>query len=998
MCRGVDTPQTSPITADPRLGDKPSDAVRLAEVLQQQAATDEILRVISQSRTDVQPVFDMIADRAARICDAQFCHVFRYDGVLMHFAAHHGLSPEKLEAQRRFWPAIPDRGSAAGRAVLGARVEQIADIKADVEYKLGDLAELVNYRSLAAVPLLRDGVAIGAIAVARSQAALVPEQQIKLLQTFADQAVIAIENVRLFEEVQARTADLGVALEQQTATAEVLKVISRSTFDLQTVLDTLVESAARLCDADSATIAQQRGAQYYRTAVYGFSSQATEYLKDSPVEWDRGSGTGRTLIDATVVHIPDVYADPEYTWAAAKEVGRFRAMLGVPLLREGTPIGALVLTRERAAPFTDKQIDLVTAFADQAVIAIENVHLFDEVEARTAELQQSLDYQTATSDVLNIISRSAFDLQPVLKTLVETAGRLCQAENVQIWLREGDLYRLAAHNGFSPEYQEYARQHPITPSRGTLVARTALEVARIHIPDVLSDPEYTWFEGLKLAGFRAMLGVPLVREGSCIGVMAMTRGTPRPFTDKQIELVSVFADQAVIAIENVRLFEEVQARTRDLTESLEYQTATSEVLNVISRSPSELQPVLDTIVKTASRLCEAFDVLMVLRDGDSLRNAAHVGGIPVGFETWPINRGWASGRAVLDLEPIHVHDLTTPEMAKDFPDAHAMALRLGHPTILAVPLVQGNLAIGALTLRRTEVRPFSQKQIALLQTFADQAVIAINNVRLFEEVQASTEELSESLQQQIATADVLKAISRSAFDLQPVLETLVESATRLCDADHAWLFRREGEFFYWVAGFGHETEVHARLREYFRPLAVPVDRGSVTGRAALEARVVQITDVLADLDYAWSGAQTIGGYRAALGVPLLRNDEVVGVIFVGRTKPQPFAEKQIELVTTFADQAVIAIENARLFGEVQARTAELTESLEQQTATSEVLQVIGSSLTDTQPAFDAIVKSGSKLFPNAAISIALPDGDQVKAVAFAEVGSGASRGVAAPVS
>src|SRR5215203_6244304 len=249
--------------------------------------------------------------------------------------------------------------------------------------------------------------------------------------------------------------------------------------------------------------------------------------------------------------------------------------------------------------------ELEIAHSRDAAKAHENARLRLELEARTDELDEALQQQTATAEVLKVISRSTFDLQPVLETLVESAGRLCQAENVQIFLRDGEVYRLVAHNGFSPEYQAYVREHPIAPGRGTLVARTALEVAPVHIPDVLADPEYTWHEGQRLAGFRGVLGVPLLRDRSCVGVMAMTRATPQPFTARQIDLVTTFADQAVIAINNVRLFEEVQARTAELQESLEYQTATGDVLNVISRSPSHLQPILEAIAQTAQRLCMA---------------------------------------------------------------------------------------------------------------------------------------------------------------------------------------------------------------------------------------------------------------------------------------------------------------------------------------------------------------------------------------------------------
>jgi PAS domain S-box-containing protein len=541
------------------------------EALERQTATAEVLEVINTSSGELEPVFDAILDKALRLSHSAFGTMRLFDGTRFQLAAQKNVPQAYLDfTAKRITNlvGVDALGPAVARALTEKRVVQIVDAKEDELYKKGNpmrraIVDLAGARTILFVPLLHDDVARGIIMVFRTEVRAFSDKEVALLQNFAAQAVIAMENARLLGELRQRTTDLARSVDELTATGDVLKIISRSTVDLETVLDTLVETVARLCRADQASMFRRHDDMFHLVANRGLSAEAKEFVLTHPLAANRGTLSGRVMLERRAVHIPDVLQDPTYTYTEAQKILGYRTMLGIPLLREETLVGVFTIHRTRVEPFTDKEIELVQTFADQAVIAIENARLFEELRDRQAELARSVDELTATSDVLKIISRSSVDLETVLDTLVETVARLCRADHAVMFRRRDDMYHMVAVRGVSREAKEFIRAHPATPDRRTLSGRVSLERRAVHIPDVVQDSEYA-HPAQKIAGYRTMLGIPLLRGDELIGIFDINRTRVEPFADKEIELATSFADQAVIAIENARLFDELRDRQAEL--------------------------------------------------------------------------------------------------------------------------------------------------------------------------------------------------------------------------------------------------------------------------------------------------------------------------------------------------------------------------------------------------------------------------------------------------
>ena len=896
----------------------------LTETLEQQTATSEILRVISSSPTDVQPVFETIAANALRLCDAQFSAIFRYDGELIHIGAFQNLDPEGAIAFRTAYPCRPSRGGTTQRAILTGHIVHMPDIRLDPEYVYQDVAKAADYRSVLSVPMLRDGQPIGTITVYRDVARPFPDTQIELLKTFADQAVIAIENVRLFSELEVRNRDLTTALDQRTATGKILRVISSSPTNVQPVFDAIVRSAVQLCGAQHSLIFEFDGEMLKPMAGHAILPEFNDYWMQHPMRPGRGSISGLATLERKTIHVPDVLAMPGYEHLEAQTLQSYRTVLAVPMLRGETVIGVIVTWKARVDPFTDKEVELVETFADQAVIAVENVRLFNELEARNRDLTEALEQQTATSEILRVISQSQTDVQPVFDAIAASARRLCDGTHGAVLTYDGSLINLAALDQFNPEGAESLRRaFPLAPSRASSATRAILYREVVNISDVLEDEEYVLTPAAQASGYRSVVSVPMLREGSPTGVITVTRAAPGSFPDKQVALLQTFADQAVIAIENVRLFKALEERNRDLTEALEQQTATSDILRVISQSQTDVQPVFDTIAKAALELCSAKGANVFTFDGELVHLASFVDVDPAysealrGFYPSRLGRDTAVLRAIQTRSVVVIPDVLEDNEYRL--GAHAPAG--GFRSILSVPLMREGNAIGGIAVGRSEPGTFPDTQIALLQTFADQAVIAIENVRLFKELEARTTELTRSVGELKALGDVGQAVS-STLDLETVLSTIVARATQLTGMDGGSIYEYDEarEEFYLRTADRLPDEIVEALR------ATPIRKGEgVLGQMAMTGEPVQIRDIMDEGTYQSRVREILLrlGFRSILAVPLMRDNHLLGGLAVNRKNPGEFDAQVIDLLKTFATQSALAIQNARLFREIEIKSRQL---------------------------------------------------------------------------
>ncbi|HET7525786.1 MAG TPA: GAF domain-containing protein, partial [Burkholderiaceae bacterium] len=861
------------------------------EALEQQTATAEVLSVIGSSVSDAAPVFEKILDSCQHLFATEQLGVFLVgDGGLLHAAAFRG---SMFEGVQDTFPR-PLEETTAGIVIRERRAVHMPDVlaTADATPAARAVAERSGNYSSVVAPMLWEDTGIGSIVAFRQPPRPFSDKEVSLLKTFADQAVIAIQNARLFKETQE-------ALEQQRASGEILSVISGSVSDTKPVFDKILQSCRHLFGSDeTAVLLVDEQDQVHLGAYLGAVHDAVAATFPAPLA---KSPAGRAIRERRVVDYPDAQNDPTLTRTVRQVAkrGGYTAMAYAPMLWKERGIGAIGVSRIRGR-FSARDLALLQTFADQAVIAIQNARLFNETK-------EALEHQTATAEVLQVISGSITDTQPVFDIIAERACGLTGAAYGWVFTFDGEVVREASVHGVNAEgVAEMRKVFPMSVGGSSATARAIRDRRVINLPDVLALDEaaYSTRPVAQAAGYRGVLAVPMWRDERIVGAISVCRAQVGSFGSKEVELLQTFANQAVIAIENVRLFNETK-------ESLERQTATAEVLAVIGSSVADPQPVFDKILDSCHRLfaTEQLGIFLANDDGQVHLAAWKGSALDIVRQTLPRPiEQTVTARVMREKRSVHVPDGAA---MSDVPEAIRVTLaKVGNFSAIWAPMLWQGRGVGSVCVMRFPPAPFTDKEIDLLETFAGQAVIAIQNARLFNETR-------EALEQQTATAEILQVISHSRTDLQPVFDTIARRAGQLCDTLFANVFRFDGELIHLVASSNSKPEFVELLRDRYpmRP-----DASQVSGRVLRDRAVVALPDALAEPDYPHALA-TAGGWRSLLGVPMLREGRALGAIVVGWAQPGAVAKVHEDLLKTFADQAAIAIENVRLFNEAQAARA-----------------------------------------------------------------------------
>ena len=863
----------------------PSLERELATARAVQAATTEILGAMSASPGDVQPVFDVVTRNARVLAGAMGACTARLDGEILHLVAVNvapGLASTAGAGLERF-PRPLDEGALIARAILTRAPAEIPDIAADPDYDAGLRQALLEggARSLLALPLLRGDQVLGGILLVRAESGEFDPELIAVLQGFATQAAIALENARLFEETR-------TALARQTATAEVLEIISGSLGDAAPVFEKILDGIEALIPGGiPAVLLIDEHQQIDLAACRGMPETIARAPFPCPVS---ETPTALAIAEKRVLHYPDVAAGaPPQMQSRLDAIGNHAIALA-PMIFEGRGIGSIGVVRVPPKPFSDKELALLKTFSDQAAIAVQNARLIHET-------REALERQTATAGVLQVISSSLEDTAPVFEKIMDSCEQLLNVSNIAVTLEDDQgQVRLVAFRGPGSRQLD----------AGTIVEHSVSAVAMrerrpVHIPDATHSTAYASSAARTVfasGSSGSLLVVPLLWKDQGIGAICVGRMPAQPFSDKEIALLETFTDQAVIAIQNARLFKEIQ-------DGLEQQTAIADILRVTTEASRDVAPILDVVASHAVRLCDAASASILLIEGEHLQHIASRGPRAeqaADVQPIPLDRESTSGIAVLERRVVEVADMQAEETA--FPRGAAIARRLGHHSLVCAPLMREGEAFGALILRRMEVRPFDAREVAVIRTFADQAAIAIQSVRLFQ----ATEQ---ALEQQTATAEVLRAISSSVADAAPVFGKILDSCLRLFTTDQAGVYLVRDDMVHLEAsrGVGFERIRHLWPRPRNALFGSPRHFASARALTDPHPLVTEALDIIDD----WS----------LMSAPMIWEGRLVGAVAVTRQPPRPFTERERALLTTFADQAVIAIENARLFHEIEDKSRQL---------------------------------------------------------------------------